>query len=97
MVGLVLGSRAFVSFGISSDYTDFIEYVEYSDLDTETQDELVTRLEALRDRARDGDRVGFFEWLGYDQSIRSFISDGTITDADLEAFERELDRLERQR
>jgi hypothetical protein len=94
VVGLVMGANEFVAFGISSDITDYIGIIEKSDLGTETKVDLRKRFENIRDLARKGEHVGFWIWLDYDESIQNLIGDGNITEHDLAALTRELDRLE---
>ena len=94
VVGIVLGANEFVAFGISSDITDYMSIIEKSDLNTDTKIELRKRFENIRDLARKGDHVGFWIWLDYDESIQNLIGDGKITEDDLAALIRELDRLE---
>ena len=94
VVGIVLGANQFVAYGISSDITDYMSIIEKSDLDTDTKIQLRQRFENIRDLARKGEHVGFWIWLDYDESIQNLIGDGKITDHDLAALTRELDRLE---
>ena len=94
VVAIVVGAKPFVAFGISSDITEFIRFVEQSDLETDTKQDLRNRFERIRDRARQGHHVGFWVWLYYDKSIRNYIEDGEITERDLESLIREIDRLE---
>jgi hypothetical protein len=95
VVGIVLGANEFVAFGISSDITDYIAIIEKSDLDTDTKIDLRQRFENIRDLARKGEHVGFWVWLDYDESIENLIGDGKITEQELAALTRELERLER--
>jgi hypothetical protein len=94
VVGIVLGANAFVAYGISSDITEYIGIIEKSDLDADTKIDLRQRFENIRDLARKGEHVGFWVWLDYDESIQNLIADGKITEHDLAALIRELDRLE---
>jgi hypothetical protein len=84
----------FVSFGVSSDVTEFLRLVERSGLDSETKQPLLERLRALREAARRGKHVGFWVWLDYDESIRFLIEDGNTTKEDLRSLARELDSIE---
>lgn len=95
VVGIVLGANEFVAYGISSDITDYIGIIEKSDLDTDTKIDLRQRFENIRDLARKGEHVGFWVWLDYDESIENLIGDGKITEQELAALTRELERLER--
>ncbi len=97
ILAIVLGAKQFVTYGISSDITEYIRMVEKSDLDADTKQDLQHRFERIRDRARQGQLVGFWVWLDYDESIRNLIDDGTITESDLASLTRELERLEHTR
>lgn len=94
VVGIVLGANAFVAYGISSDITEYISFIEKSDLDADTKIDLRQRFENIRELARKGEHVGFWIWIDYDESIQNLIADGKITEHDLAALTRELDRLE---
>ena len=93
-VGVVVGAKEFVAYGISSDITEYIYLIEKSDLERDTKNELRPRFERLRDLARKGEHVGFWIWIDYDESIENLIGDGKITEDELAALIRELDRLE---
>ena len=97
ILAIVFGAKQFVKYGISSDITEYISIVEKSDLDADRKQDLQHRFERIRDRARQGQLVGFWVWLDYDESISNLIDDGTITESDLAALTRELDRLEHTR
>jgi hypothetical protein len=94
VVGVIMGAREFVAFGISSDITDYISIIEKSELDTDTKNDLRQRFEQIRDLARKGEHVGFWVWLDYAGSIENLIGDEIITEQDLAALTRELERLE---
>jgi hypothetical protein len=96
VLAIAFGSDRFVSFGVSSDITEFLQLVKESDLDGESKQSILDRLGALRESARRGKHVGFWVWLDYDESIRSLIEDGDITKADLVSLARELDSIESQ-
>ncbi len=92
--GIYFGSKKFVAYGISSDITEYISFIDKSDLDVYTKKDLRYRLENLRDLARKGQLIGFWVWLDYDKSITNLIEDGKITENDLASLKRELERLE---
>ena len=94
ILAIVFGAKHFVTYGISSDITEYIRIIEKSDLDADTKQDLQHRFERIRDRARQGQHVGFWVWLDYDESISNLIDDGTITEPDLASLTRELERLE---
>ena len=92
----VVGARgwsSFVSYGISTDLTDYYVMVESSDLESEPKRELLNMIDGLRDKARKKS-VGFFRWLSYDKSIRSMIEDRRISPQERELIKREFERLE---
>jgi hypothetical protein len=94
-VALVAGTKRLVAYGIESDVKDYIRLVELADIDEGTRQELLDRLERIRVRALRGD-VGFFAWVSHDESLDELAEDGTLTDLEAAAFERELDRLEHE-
>lgn len=96
IVSVASCSKAFLRFGISSDFGDYIRIIRKADLDEKEKREVIEKIERLRDRARDGDHVGFVRWLEVDESIRSLIDDGHVTEYDLEEVSRELDNMERK-
>jgi hypothetical protein len=91
---LVVAGKAFVCFGISSDLTEYVQSLEKAEFDPVLKREAIERMERIRDDARRGQHVGFWRWLGYDESIRNLIDDGEVSEAEYAALIRELDRLE---
>ena len=91
---LAVAGKAFVCYGISSDLTEYIQTLERSDIDPLLKNDTIERMERLREDARRGRHVGFWRWLGYDESIRVLIADGTVSEVEYATLLRELDRLE---
>jgi len=91
---IAFGWSEFVSFGVSSDITEFIQVIRESELDSASKQPILDRLSALRESSRRGKRVGFWAWLDYDESIRRLIEDGGVTEADLGLLAKELDSIE---
>jgi len=91
----ILGAQEFVAFGIASDITEYVEFIERAEVNATQREETLDRLFLLRDRARNGDHVGFWVWIDYDTSIMSYLESGPLTEADLIAVQRELDSIER--
>ena len=93
VVALVVGVKSLVSYSIASELTDYMRLVERADIDAETRQQLLEQLEHIRGHARRGD-VGFFSWLTFEESLGDLDENGTLTESDVAAFQRELDRLE---
>jgi hypothetical protein len=91
----IIGSRQFVSYGIASDITEYIEYVYRSEADPALKADVLDRLITIREHARNGEHVGFWNWIDYDTSILTYIETTPISEADLEAVQRELDSIEK--
>jgi hypothetical protein len=91
---VVIGGKLLVSFGISSDITEYISVLERAEIDPAMKDEAIERLERIRERARKGQHVGLWRWVDYDESIQNLIADGEVTDYEFASLVRELDRLE---
>jgi hypothetical protein len=89
----VLGWRKFVSYGIATDFTEYHAQVRQMDLAPEVRKPLLERFEKLRDKGR-ASPISFWRWVDYDQSIKSFLADGKLTPDEVEALNRELDRME---
>ena len=93
VAALVVGTRPLARRIVADDITEYVRLVEQADIDASTRDALLDQLERIRAHARRGD-VGFFSWLGHEDSLEDLVDDGTLTDRDAAAFKRELDRLE---
>lgn len=87
--------KAFVRFGVSSDLTDYQAVISASNLDVQTKRRLTERIDLIRERARDKD-IGFFRWLGYDESFKAIVDDRVVTDDEAAILDRELTRLEKE-
>jgi hypothetical protein len=96
VVSVMSCGKAFLRFGISSNFGDYIRIIRKADLDEKEKREVIEKMERLRDRARDGDHVGFVRWMEVDESIRSLIDDGDVTEYDLKEVSREMDNMERK-
>jgi hypothetical protein len=92
-IGGLLGWRQLVSYGIATDFTDYQEQVRAMDLAPEAKKPLLERMEKMRDKARSGS-ISFWRWVDYDESIKSMLRDGRLDPDEVEALNRELDRLE---
>jgi hypothetical protein len=88
-----MGWQKFVSYGIASDFTEYQAKIRSMELDAAAKKPLLERLERLRDKARSAP-ISFWRWVDYDESIKSMIEDGRLTQDEVEAMNRELDRLE---
>jgi hypothetical protein len=90
----MMGWRKFVSYGIASDFTEYQAKVRsMQDLDPAVKKPLLERLERLRDKARSSP-ISFWRWVDYDESIKSMIDDERLPPDEVEALNRELDRME---
>lgn len=96
LAGMIVGWREFVSFGIATDIAEYVEFVERAEGNDVLRDDVLDKLYLLREQARDGNHVGFWVWLDYDESIMSYLATGPVTTDDLVAVERELDSIERK-
>jgi hypothetical protein len=92
-IGAVLAWRGFVSYAIATDFTAYQTKVRSMDLDPEVKQALLERLERLRERARAAP-ISIWRWVDYDESVHSLIEDEELTGDELEALNRELDRME---
>lgn len=68
---LALAGKAFVRYGISSDLTECVQALGRAELGSALENEAIERLERIRGNARRGRHVGFWRWLGYEDSIRN--------------------------
>jgi hypothetical protein len=95
VAAFAIAGKALVCFGISTDITEYIQTLDKAEFDPALKEEAIERLERLREEARRGEHVGFWRWLGYDESIRGLLADGAVTEGEYATLMRELDRLER--
>jgi len=91
-IGCSLAWGPFVRYGISSDLVDYREAVRGSNLEDETRERLIFKIEHLRD-ALPTKSMGFFEWLSHSEALDGLTSDGQLTGEEVHLMERELDRI----
>ena len=92
-VGAFLGWRSFMSYGIASDFTEYQAKIRPMDLDPAVKEALLERMEKLREKGRTSP-ISFWKWVDYSSSIKSLLEDGKLTPDEVEALNRELDRME---
>lgn len=92
---LVLGTKRLAAEVVAADITEYVRLVERAEIDEGLREDLLDQLERIRARASHGE-VGFFSWLDHEESLEDLVEDGTLTDREAAAFERELDRLEEE-
>jgi hypothetical protein len=93
VLGAAVGWRKFVSYGIATDLTEYQAKIRPMDLDPAVKKPLLERLERLRDKAR-ASPISFWRWIDYDESLQSLLEDERLTQDEVEALNRELDRME---
>ena len=97
IIVIVVGWGPFVRFGVSSDINDYIEKIDAIGDGKPSNDELVQRLVAIRERVREGHYLGLMRWMDYNTSIQSMLNDGVLTDGERARLAQELESLERQK
>ena len=95
VVGLAVGWRSFLKFGIASDLDEFHELVKGSDLDAGKKDQLMGRLRALKARARE-EPIGLLRWIDYDEDVRGILEDHKVPPDELERLEDQLSQMEEE-
>lgn len=89
----VVGWHQLVSYGIATDFTEYQAKIRPMDLDPALKKPILVRMERLRDKAR-ASPISFWRWIDYDESIKSMLNDDRLTSDEVEALNRELDRME---
>lgn len=92
-LGGILSWHGLVSYGIATDLTEYQEHVRAMDLSPEVKKPLLERMDRIRNKARSAS-MSFWRWLDYDESIKSMLKDGSLDPDEVEALNRELDRME---
>jgi hypothetical protein len=82
-----------VSYGVATDFTEYQAKIRPMELDPALKKPLLERMEKLRDKARHSS-MSVWRWVDYNESIHSMIDDGKLTPDEVDALNRELDRLE---
>lgn len=87
------GGRAFFTFGVGSDLSDYRDAIEATQLDETTKKRLLDDLEEIRISLDDGNHFGFFQWIEMDNSIQGLIVDHKVNTRELEALRTEIARM----
>jgi len=93
VLGAAVGWRKFLSYAMATDLTEYQAKIRPMDLDAAVKKPLLERLERLRDKAR-ASPISFWRWIDYDESLQSLLEDERLTQDEVEALNRELDRME---
>jgi len=93
VLGVAMGWRKFTSYGIATDFTSYQAKIRPMDLAPEVKKPLLDKLDRLREKARVSP-MSFWRWIDYDESVKSMIDDGKLDPDEVEALNRELDRME---
>jgi hypothetical protein len=96
-VGCLFGWRALIDFGVNDDLGEIVVMVEQAEVeeaDEAQKASLVERLEALRSRARRGDRPAFLVWIEFADAFKRPLDDNKLTESELNRMQTDLDDLE---
>ena len=98
LLALVLamtGWRSFMRYGIASDLSEYYAKVSACDLPPESKRPVLDKIDEVREVARRSP-MGLLKWIDYDDSITALVDAAPITEDDLKAVLRELDRMEKE-
>lgn len=90
------GMRAFVNFGIASDISEYIDRISTAKIDSTHKQQLLSKLDALRKQANEGNHVDVLTWADSNEIFRILLHDKTITAEEFFKFNKEINYLQRQ-
>jgi hypothetical protein len=91
--GAMMAWNQLMSYAVASDFTEFQAKIRPMELDPAVKKPLLERMERLRDKARHSS-ISVWRWVDYNESIKSLLDDDRLTPDEVEALNRELDRME---
>ena len=94
-VGGFLGWRAFCTFGIGSDLSDYRDAIQRMDIGAETKGQLLRDIEAVRMSLDEQNNFSFFQWVEIDDSIQGILADGKIDTSEHKWLRADILRMKR--
>jgi len=95
VVGGSLGWRAFCTFGIGSDLSDYRDAIQRMDIGPETKEQLLRDIEAVRMSLDETNNFSFFQWAEIDDSIQGILADGKIDTSEHRSLQADILRMKR--
>jgi hypothetical protein len=85
----------FAAFGTRLDLVEYKDAVEHSNLDPQTQAELIGDLETVRLSIDDRNQFHFLQWLNVDKEVVRLLNDRQIDGPELAKLKAEIGRMKK--